>query len=91
MSSKINKYICQTCAGSIVTVDIDEGVTPFTLNCRATQGCGGKMISEMYRVDQSLKPEFEFYKVTERKLKRMDAATADHCRRGGLLIRRSAG
>ena len=34
--SKINVYVCQKCGGLTVTVDVDEGVTPFMLGCRAT-------------------------------------------------------
>jgi hypothetical protein len=31
---RINVYICQLCGGHTVTVDVDEGVTPFMIKCR---------------------------------------------------------
>jgi hypothetical protein len=32
---RINVYICQKCGGHTVTVDVDEGVTPFMIGCRS--------------------------------------------------------
>ncbi|MFA7101474.1 MAG: hypothetical protein WC196_07105 [Bacilli bacterium] len=80
----INQYVCSRCGKSITTVDIDPGTTPVMLVCRATPGCGGSMFSQMYLVDQTLEPEYEWfmpdYLPEDRDLR-------DHVRRGGLLLR----
>lgn len=82
---KKNSYTCQACAGQIITVDIDDGVTPFALDCRAKKGCNGIMYSAFYRVDQSLPAQFEWFKPVS--LKGYDAAMREHIRLGGLDIR----
>ena len=82
---KKNAYDCGTCGGRIVTVNIDEGVTPFMLGCRATPGCGGMMMSQWYRIDQELKPNYEWFRpdvVTE-----YDEELKEHVRQGGLILR----
>lgn len=50
-----NAYYCETCGGYIVTIDIDDGVTPFMLACRVkgeprSEGndCNGMMESMFY-------------------------------------------
>jgi len=60
-SGKKNIYICQTCGGKIVTIDKDEGTTPFMIDCEVNKECSGYMYSSFYQVDQSLEPEFEWY------------------------------
>lgn len=81
---KINQYTCNQCSGIITTIDRDHGTTPFYLNCRATPGCGGSMRSSMYLVDQTLKPDHEWYKPTGKIRNR---AMREHVRMGGLDIR----
>ena len=34
---RINVYVCQKCGGYTVTVDVDEGVTPFMIGCHARE------------------------------------------------------
>lgn len=82
---RINQYTCQECGGVITTIDRAVGVTPFMLLCRATSGCQGSMHSSMYRVDQDLVPDYEWYK--PKKLPR-DPEMRDYIKRGGLEIRR---
>lgn len=82
---KINQYTCQLCGGHIVTIDRDEGTTAMLLGCRATPGCKGSMVSEMYQVDQTLTPDHEWYK--PHKVPR-DPGMRDHVQRGGLLLRK---
>ena len=87
-----NAYTCQQCGGVIVTINRDEGVTPMFLRCRAQNGCGeGMMGSSWYHLpDDAPEPSWEWYRPSRgelRRLKRSDPATADHCARGGLLIR----
>ena len=81
---KKNQYTCNTCGGVITTIDLDEGTTSMFLACRASDDCAGRMISSMYRVDQSLTPTHEWY--TPDKLPK-DRGMRQHVEMGGLLIR----
>lgn len=64
--NKKNRYVCQKCHKSIITIDKDEGITPFMIECKATENCDGLMYSSFY--DKSLQnnplliPMFEWYK-----------------------------
>ena len=44
-SRPFNAYTCDGCHRTIVTKDIDEGVTPFMIDCR---DCDGLMKSHFY-------------------------------------------
>lgn len=44
----INAYKCRECGGLTVTIDVDSGVTPALLACRATPGCNGMAVSSGY-------------------------------------------
>lgn len=53
-----NAYWCPECHGYVVTVDVDEGVTPMFLACRVkgdprdqANDCKGQMQSMMYPVE----------------------------------------
>lgn len=85
-AGKKNIYTCDKCFGHIVTVDVDQGVTPFMLKCRATLFCDGVMQSSMYRVfDQRMKAAFEWYRPCVLELVPENAR--DHVAKGGLLLR----
>lgn len=50
-----NAYWCPDCHGYVITIDVDEGVTPMFLACRVKgepsdpdNGCKGQMHSMMY-------------------------------------------
>jgi hypothetical protein len=85
---RLNAYDCKACGGSIVTVDQDEGVTPMTLACRATEGCRGTSYSRFYRADPTLTPTWEWYTPGKRELRRMSPEMRDHIKRGGLALRK---
>lgn len=91
MSSKgkLNAYICKTCKGKTVTIDIDDGVTPFMLNCRATEGCKSWAQSQCYDVDplEVGKPAFEWYQPSLAEIKKSSPGMIDHAAQGGLFIR----
>lgn len=62
-----NLYRCQKCGKSIVTIDLDEGVTPFMIECRATLGCDGDMYSSLYKLNplqKAIPPSYEWFKPT---------------------------
>lgn len=85
MSERLNRYTCQTCGGSIITIDRDKGVTPFMLLCRAKAGCNGHMYSSFYRGVQG-KPTFEWRKPTSAELAKSSLAMQQHFEQGGLDI-----
>lgn len=89
---KKNAYICKECNRFIVTVDVDDGVTPFMIKCRAKPDCPGTMYSRCYQIDQTLRPTFEWYAPDKEEIERLKAdgqgqVVRDHIKRGGLMIR----
>lgn len=82
---KINQYKCATCGRVITTIDRDDGTTPMHIRCSQTGGCAGMMLSRFYQVDQTLKPDYEWYKPTG-KVKAKNGLR-DYVKMGGLLIR----
>lgn len=84
-----NIYTCDECFGQIVTLDVDEGVTPMFLRCRATPKCEGNMSSAMYpkRLPIKYKPTYEWYKPTGKAFKKLNSGMKDHVERGGLDLR----
>lgn len=88
---RVNAYLCRDCRGYTMTVDVDEGVTPFMLRCRAEGehgDCGGKAQSLFYRLPPALpEPAWEFYRPDEAELATLDRASRAHVQQGGLLLR----
>ena len=85
-AGKKNIYTCDTCHGHIVTIDLEDGVTPFMIGCRATERCKGMMKSSMYRVfDQTMAATHEWYKPGSAE--NLDYDTRKHVEQGGLLLR----
>ena len=80
-----NRYDCQACGKSIVTVNADSGTTPFMVACRATPGCSGAMYSAMYQIPQTMLAGFEWFKPS--KLKKYDRYDREHIKKGGLILR----
>lgn len=86
-NGKINIYCCEACRGHIVTRDLAEGVTPFLVQCEATDGCKGKMQSSLYRVfDQKMLESHEWYR--PEAAQELAVWEWDHVSRGGLLLRK---
>lgn len=90
---RVNAYVCDVCGGVTTTVDIDEGVTPFTLSCRATEGCKGYSRSQMYpRGVVSTwvpSPSYEWYKPKGKELRGIhNVEELEHIKAGGLMLRR---
>ena len=81
---KKNIYTC-TAGHSTVTVDIDDGVTPFMITCQE-DGCDRTATSMFYRCDQDLEPTHEWYKPD--KDAEMTQGERDHVEQGGLLLRK---
>jgi len=87
--ARMNLYTCNTCRGEVVTIDTDEGVTPFMISCRATSGCKGVMQSNFYHCDPSRVAQFEWYR--PETIKGLDQWTQEHVKKGGLLLRPTPG
>lgn len=85
IGQRLNRYTCQSCGGSIITVDRDEGVTPFMLLCRAKPGCKGHMYSSFYKNVQGT-PTYEWRKPTLAEFQKYPRAMQEHCKQGGLDI-----
>jgi hypothetical protein len=89
-----NGYRCSVCGGLTVTAHVDEGVTPFMLDCRASgqEGdCPGMAQSLIFRLPPDApEPAWEWYRASKTEMKRFrrdDPAMFEHCSKGGLLIR----
>lgn len=83
---KKNAYQCEECASWIVTIDREQGVTPFMVGCGK---CGAMAQSKMYRVSCSMEPTHEWFR--PETLEGLSQWSADHVRNGGLLLRRIGG
>jgi len=64
---------------------VDDGTTPFTLDCLATEDCDGTMYSAMYRGVEGA-PTFVWRKPTKAEYKASSAAMRQHFDMGGLDI-----
>jgi hypothetical protein len=87
-----NPYTCQDCGGITNTAHVDDGVTPFMLDCRATPGCKGWAHSAGYpkgpRPPHIPAPTWEWYRPDAKEAAKLSPGMADHVAQGGLLIRR---
>jgi hypothetical protein len=92
---KENVYTCEKCGGFTVTVDLDEGVTPFMLDCRAS-GKEGDCDGDAYSAGNPKRPwpphipepAWEWYRPTEAEARRLGRAWREHLKNGGLAIRK---
>lgn len=85
---KKNVYVCATCGHCTVTIDRDDGTTPFKTGC-TKEGCTGIATSRLYQVLEPLKPTHEWYRITDpsdRILK--NPACKWHHDHGGLFLRK---
>lgn len=80
-----NRYVCDTCGKDVITVNIDDGVTPFMILCKATPGCRGAMRSSFYQVPQELPAQFEWFR--PESFKGYSRAMREHFENGGLDLR----
>lgn len=104
MKGEKNAYWCRDCHGYVVTLDVEDGVTPMFLACRVggepdKDRCSGTMESMMYPSEPwpdkdgfghaiPTEPTWEWYKPRRREYRKLDAASRDHVDKGGLLLRR---
>lgn len=86
---KKNRYTCQSCGHQYVTVDKDDGTTPFMSGCQKP-GCKGMAQSEFYRVDQSLPATHEWYRASDSEARGMKPGSRQHHDQGGLFLRKAS-
>jgi hypothetical protein len=63
---KGNTYICDNCGKVFKTETLDDGVTPFIINCH---NCNGDAISQFFDCPQQVKPDYYWFKPTNKQLK----------------------
>jgi len=80
-----NRYVCDTCGKGVITVNVDNGTTPFMILCKATKGCKGVMQSSFYQVPQELPAQFEWFIPTS--FKGYSREMKEHFLKGGLDLR----
>lgn len=87
LKGKRNRYTCEHCSQSIVTIDRDEGVTPYCLLCKVTPYCKGFMQSAMYRGIWE-EPTHEWRKPTPEEYATLHESVKLHVDMGGLCLHR---
>lgn len=83
---KRNSYTCEECGVMVITQDMDEGVTPFMIKCRGTDGCEGHSLSGMYGKLPEVRPHFIWRKPTPEEYLKMGRGMKEHVDKGGLEI-----
>ena len=84
---KKNLYVCEVCDLHIITIDRDNGTTPYLMGCQ-TELCNALMRSRVYRIDQAWMPSHEWYKPSEEETAKQNPAIKQHIEFGGLLLRK---
>lgn len=89
----MNGYHCRACDGTVLTIDVDLGVTPMTMPCVGR--CAGRStaVSLNYPPQQPpAEPALEFYRPSAEEAAELSVAALEHVLKGGLLVRgRDAG
>jgi hypothetical protein len=86
---KKNAYCCRACGFTFISIDRDDGTTPFLTKCEAPEVCHGTAQSSLYRIDQSLEPTHEWYKPDAVEVATIRSpAVLQHVAMGGLLMRK---
>jgi hypothetical protein len=93
---KKNAYQCRKCGKYTITVDVDEGVTPMLLGCRADGSleptCEGQAVSMFYPPepwpdDVPTEPQFEWFRPTGAEYDALSPEMKEHVDKGGLDLR----
>ena len=91
---EVNGWVCEECGETTYAIHVDDGVTPFYLGCRATEGCEGMAKSMFYPTGpiphHAIKRiAWEWYTPEPDEKTRLLAKpdVLEHVEMGGLLIR----
>lgn len=82
--NRINAYDCSNCDYQIITIDRDEGTTPFMITCPK---CKEMAMSNFYRVAQNLAPTHEFYRPNQEEYDTLLGEEKEYIGKGGLILR----
>lgn len=90
LKGRVNGYGCRNahCRHVMVTVDVDDGVTPFMVGCPK---CGGQAYSFFYPTKGCPPAEdatHEWYAPDAEERKELTKAELEHADQGGLFLRR---
>lgn len=86
LAGRYNGYICATCDGGFITLDVDHGTTPAETQCLATEGCGGKAISLGYPEGEPPgEPIIYWYKPSKEEFDQLSFEMQEHVSQGGLV------
>lgn len=82
---KKNVYMCCDCGHGFVSMDVDEGVTPFTAPCL---NCDGLAKSFFYNIPQEIlgNHAVEWFRPSAKASKKLPKPVREHVERGGLII-----
>jgi hypothetical protein len=90
-AGQYNAYICQKCDKGFLTLDVDPGVTPFMIQCLATEGCNGMAHSQMYPEGDPPadlgEPIIYWVKPTDTEFAKLPPLLVEHVEKGGLLMK----
>ncbi len=81
-----NVYVCKACGHCTVTIDRDDGTTPFLTGC-TKKGCEGTAESRCYQVLEPLEPTHEWYRVKDDAPLLRHPSARWHHNHGGLFLR----
>lgn len=91
LSGRYNAYVCETCGGAFLTMDVDRGVTASMSRCFATEGCRGVAHSAGYPEGEPPAelgdPIFYWHKPSEKEFSQLSYEMQEHVREGGLVRR----
>ena len=86
IETRKNVYTCQSCGKYLITVDIDAGVTPFSIRC----ACGGDMYSAFYSLDgsgfENEEPTHGWLRLTEKEIIEKPEYAQEYYRKGGMEL-----
>ena len=86
---KRNAYTCGSCRSFIITLDRDEGATPFLIPCVVQRNCSGIMQSALYRgllVNGEEEVTHEWRKATTVDYRAANTGLKAHYDQGGLAL-----
>lgn len=85
-----NIYLCSSCGHGFVSLDLDDGTTPFMTSC-LNPACKEMASSMFYRCPQEMlanvQPAIEWYKPTKAQMLKKPPHAKHHVEMGGLLSR----
>ena len=84
---QVNTYVCETCKEEIATINLNTGVTPFTISCRI-ESCPGYMRSGFYRLPKgSITVRYAWFRPCTAEFAKLPIETQEHILTGGLILR----